>query len=95
MNDIQRNFSDLLRKTKLRLLQLHREANSGHIGGNFSCIEALMTLHHHIMKPEDRFVLSKGHSAGALYITLWSLGKISDIKTISLTKDVHEGGCSP
>ena len=27
-----------------------------------------------MMRREDRFVLSKGHSAGALYVTLWSLG---------------------
>ena len=75
MND---PFTRLLRRTKLRLLQLHRDANCGHIGGNFSCIDALMTLHHLVMKPDDRFVLSKGHAAGALYVTLWSLGQLSD-----------------
>lgn len=87
MNNIKRDFSNLLRKTKLRLLQLHWEANSGHIGGNFSCIEAMMTLHHRVMKPEDRFVLSKGHSAGALYVTQWSLGKISDSQLETFTRD--------
>lgn len=71
-------FPDLLRKTKLRLLELHREANCGHLGGNFSCIDALMTLHHLVMGPEDRFLLSKGHAAGSLYVTLWSLGRLSE-----------------
>ncbi len=66
---------------------MHHDANSGHLGGNFSCIDALMTLHHLVMKPEDRFILSKGHSAGALYITLWSLGKLSDSELKTFSKD--------
>jgi len=80
-------FNETLRLTKLRLLQLHYEANCGHLGGNFSCIDALMTLHHRVMKPEDRFILSKGHSAGALYTTLWSLGHLSDTDLKSFIQD--------
>lgn len=76
-----------LREARLRLLDLHQEANSGHIGGNFSCIDALMTLHHAVMGAEDRFVLSKGHSAGALYVTLWSLGKISEEQLKTFCKE--------
>lgn len=77
------SFFETLRLTKLRLLQLHYEANCGHLGGNFSCIDAMMTLHHRVMGSNDRFILSKGHSAGALYTTLWSLGRLSeeDLKT--------------
>jgi transketolase len=37
-----------------------------------------MALYHNVLGPLDRFVLSKGHSAGALYVTLWSLGLLSD-----------------
>jgi len=81
------SFLDTLRITKLRLLQLHYEANCGHLGGNFSCIDALMTLYHRAMRPDDRFVLSKGHSAGALYATLWSLGRISEEKLQTFTQD--------
>jgi len=61
-----------------RLLKMHFKSNCGHIGGNISCLDALMTLHHLIMSSEDRFVLSKGHAAGALYIVLWSLGFLSE-----------------
>lgn len=46
-----------------------------------------MTLHHCIMGPEDRFVLSKGHSAAALYATLWSLGRLSDAELRTFTQD--------
>lgn len=76
-----------LDRTKRRLLQLHYEAKCGHLGGNLSCIDALMTLYHVVMTPEDRFVLSKGHSAGALYATLWSMGMLSDADLASFTRD--------
>jgi transketolase len=68
----------LLLEAKLRLLQMHFESRVGHIGGNLSSIDLLMTLYHAVMAPEDRFVLSKGHAAGALYTVLWSLGRLSD-----------------
>jgi len=81
------SFPDTLRKAKIRLLELHYEAKCGHLGGNFSCIDALITLYHRVMGPDDRFVLSKGHSAGALYVTLWSLGRLSDADLRTFTQD--------
>jgi transketolase len=57
---------------------MHYESKVGHIGGNLSCFDILMALYHNVLGPLDRFVLSKGHSAGALYVTLWSLGLLSD-----------------
>lgn len=75
----------LLANARARLVQMHYESKCGHIGGNLSCLDVMMVLHHVVMQADDRFVLSKGHSAGALYITLWSLGKLSeaDLKTFS------------
>lgn len=66
---------------------MHYEAKSGHLGGNLSCIDALMVLYHATLRPDDRFVLSKGHSAGALYIALWSLGKLSDADLATFSQD--------
>jgi transketolase len=57
---------------------MHFEARVGHIGGNLSSLDMMLCLHHDIMKQHDQFVLSKGHSAGALYITLWTLGRLTD-----------------
>jgi transketolase len=68
----------IILRARRRLIDMHYRANAGHIGGNLSCLDALLTLHHQVMDVDDRFVLSKGHSAGALYITLWTLGKLSD-----------------
>ena len=67
-----------IKLAKKRLLEMHYASNIGHIGGNLSAFDAMMTLHHEVMSPEDTFILSKGHAAGALYITLWSLGRLSD-----------------
>lgn len=90
MNKSQPSNADLqtiIKTARLRLLELHYRSTCGHIGGNFSCIEALLTLHHTIMTPADRFILSKGHSAGALYVTLWSMGKLTETELNTFCKE--------
>jgi len=67
-----------LDRAKRRLIEMHYRARVGHLGGNLSCIDAMMLVHHEMLRGQDRFVLSKGHSAGALYVTLWSLGRLLD-----------------
>ncbi len=57
---------------------MHYESGVGHIGGNLSALDALLHLHHRAMGTEDLFILSKGHAAGALYVTLWSRGLLSE-----------------
>lgn len=69
---------ELLLRVKQRLLQMHYESGVGHIGGNLSSLDILMTLYHQVLRPDDAFVLSKGHSAGALYVTLWSIGALCE-----------------
>jgi transketolase len=68
----------LVKKAKARLLRMHYERGIGHIGGNLSCLDLLLALHHKVMGAEDVFVLSKGHAVGALYIVLWSQGVLTD-----------------
>jgi transketolase len=69
---------ELIRIAKRRLLEMHYQSGVGHIGGNLSALDILLCLHHEVMSPNDVFVLSKGHAAGALYVTLWTLGRLSD-----------------
>jgi transketolase len=78
---------EFVQRVKLRLLQMHFDAGVGHIGGNLSAIDTLLCLYHNVMKPNDSFVLSKGHAAGALYVTLWSLGLITDADLRSFHKE--------
>ncbi len=65
-------------RAKKRLLQMHFESGVGHIGGNLSCLDLLLALYHAGLSSDDQLVLSKGHSAGALYVALWSIGRLSD-----------------
>lgn len=78
MGDSSRSFEELLRRVKLRLLRMHYESGVGHIGGNLSALDILMSLYHRVLRPPDAFILSKGHAAGALYVVLWSLGRLGD-----------------
>jgi transketolase len=82
--------SVLRRKTSAayrRLLKMYYDAGSGHLGGSLSCLDAMMVLYHAVMTPRDRFLLSKGHAAGALYIALWSKGLLSDEDLNTFGKD--------
>jgi len=57
---------------------MHYEAKVGHLGGNLSALDAMLIIFHEYLEPRDTFILSKGHSVGALYTTLWSLGRLAD-----------------
>ncbi|MFM0568784.1 transketolase [Paraburkholderia caledonica] len=70
-----------------RLIRMHYESGVGHIGGNLSSIDALALLFNEYIGESDHFVLSKGHSAGALYTALWSAGKLSDEQLTTFHKD--------
>lgn len=74
-------------KARGRLIQMHFESQVGHLGGNLSCLDAVMVALHEFVGPNDRFVLSKGHSAGALYIALWAKGVIDDAELKTFHKD--------
>jgi transketolase len=80
-------LSDTIRVARRRLLQMHYESRVGHIGGNLSALDMLMVLHHGVLKHDDVFILSKGHAAGALYVTLWSLGRLSNHQLRQFHKD--------
>ncbi|WP_445145999.1 transketolase [Dyella sp. Tek66A03] len=70
-----------------RLVRMHYESGVGHIGGNLSAIDALAVLFNERMGAEDHFVLSKGHSAGALYVALWSANRLSDEDLTTFHRD--------
>src|SRR5258707_962646 len=69
---------DLIRRARARLLRMHYESGVGHIGGNLSALDLLVVLHHEALRPSDQFVLSNGHAAGALDVTLCTLGRLTD-----------------
>ena len=51
------------------------KANGGyHYGGCFSAVEILITLFDAVLRPEDRFILSKGHGCWPYYVLLREKG---------------------
>ena len=66
-------------KARLLAYQMVYRAQSGHIGGSLSAMDAMVLLYNEVLRVDpknpydpkrDRFVLSKGHCTPALYATL-------------------------
>lgn len=82
-DEVVDHLAEAARLVRRRDIQMVRAAGLGHVGGEFSVIDILVTLYLHAlnMSPEqlgdpdrDRFILSKGHAAAALYTTLAMAG---------------------
>ena len=76
-------LESIAKKVRAHSIKMIYEAGSGHPGGSLSAVDILVALYFHIMKHDpkkpdwadrDRFVLSKGHSAPALYAVLAESG---------------------
>ena len=51
------------------------QSNFGyHYGGSFSCVEILIALFDHVLQPEDKFIMSKGHACWGYYVLLREKG---------------------
>jgi transketolase len=68
---------------RIKVLDMLYRSKSPHIGSCFSCVEILSTLYGSVMKYDctnrylptrDRFIMSKGHAAAAMYATLAEFG---------------------
>lgn len=72
-------LSEDARRTRRQIVRMIGSAGQGHIGGDLSVTDILTTLFAYTMRIDpgapaapdgDRFILSKGHCAAALYSTL-------------------------
>ena len=81
VTEVRRRAAEIRRRD----LQMVVEAGNGHIGGDLSATDILATLYFGVLRVDparpddparDRFILSKGHCAGALYTTLAHRGFI-------------------
>ena len=78
-----RDFKKLSSAIKILILKTIFKVKKGHIGGSFSCLDILLSIYYSnifklkkknfIKEDNDIFILSKGHSAVALYSVLDSL----------------------
>jgi transketolase len=85
--NVDSSQQNLRMQATLRLLRMHYESKVGHIGGNLSSLDILLSLYRAVLAKDDLFVLSKGHSAGALYIALWTIGALQEEDLLSFHKD--------
>ncbi len=86
----------LARETRKWVIKMIYTAGSGHPGGSLSATDVITVLYFHTMnhRPEeplwpdrDRFVLSKGHAAPALYATLAQAGYFERNVLLDYLKD--------
>jgi len=92
------NITELKRKAidvRKDILKMLNIAGSGHTGGSLSMVEILVALYfykmHHDpknpgLKERDRFLLSKGHAAPALYAVLAECGYFNKEQLWTLRK---------
>jgi transketolase len=74
-------------KARKQIIEMLYKAKSGHPGGSLSAVDAIIALYnvhmnHNSKRPKDpnrdRFILSKGHAAPALYAALSQQGYFSE-----------------
>ncbi len=96
------SLAETARKIRVDILKMLNRAGSGHTGGSLSVVDILVALFFGHMRlsptdacwPErDRFVLSKGHGAPALYAALAALGYLrpDDLMTLRQVNSCLQG----
>lgn len=102
MGNKTKNLEEKIKELEAKALKVRRHiiemvyiAGSGHPGGSLSATDIIIALYFHIMRHDpknpkwedrDRFVLSKGHAAPALYATLAEAGYFPTEQLITLRK---------
>lgn len=91
IDELQKIANDI----RINIVKSVYSANSGHPGGSLSCADILTVLYFNQMninpqdpkaEGRDRFVLSKGHCAPALYSVLAKKGYFDESKLTTLRK---------
>ncbi len=81
------NYKELSREARLKVLDLIYNAQTSHIGSNFSCIDMLAVVFENTSLVHDRIILSKGWAAASFYFFLYKKERI--------TKSQLDSYCQP
>jgi len=85
----------LAKRVRRHIVEMTAAAGCGHPGGSLSCADILVALYRHTLRHDpqnpqwpdrDRFILSKGHAAPALYAVLAECGYLPIEELITLRK---------
>lgn len=69
-----RELEDRAKRLRRETLEMIYSRKQGHTGGAFSIMEILISLFYKIMKDDDKFILSKGHSCVPYFLLLREKG---------------------
>ena len=89
------NSFDRCKKYRKKILEISQSVSALHIGGAFSCVEILDVIYNEVMKKNDKFIMSKGHSAIIQYVILYYKGLISENDLKSYCKKDGKLGVHP
>ncbi|MBW2989043.1 transketolase [Candidatus Woesearchaeota archaeon] len=78
------NLQEKIRELRKKVIDYHYNTKTSHVGSSLSCVEILASLYYCIIKPEESFILSKGHASSILYVILNDRGLIPDEKLYGL-----------
>lgn len=91
------SLSDIAREIRLSTVETIAKYGKGHYGGCLSCVDILTAVYFSVLRPGDRFILSKGHAGSALYATLARAGILdrAELDTLNagglLGEEPHHG----
>lgn len=97
VEDVTASLQKMATRIRLSDLEMINRAKLGHIGGDFSVADILATLYGAVLNVDpanptapdrDRFILSKGHCAGALYSTLAYCGFFPEVELESFAQNL-------
>ncbi len=95
MNSSEIKFKQKLNLLRLELVKMSNRAKAAHLASSLSCIDIIATLYFKILNlnlrsiknlNRDRFILSKGHAATALYAVLAYKGIINKKELLNYGK---------
>ena len=100
------DIKKLSNKLRFRIIKMSHDTKAPHLASSLSCIDIVATLYESVLKIKsknpkwelrDRFILSKGHAATALYVALQHKKFINekDLKSYTKKKSLLEEHPSP
>lgn len=102
VSDRDASLQALAKQIRLAVLTGSKRANVGHIGSALSVTEIIAALYGEVLRASspddpdrDRFILSKGHAALALYAALWARGWLDEEALASYCQDGSLAGTHP
>ena len=92
---------ELARHIRRQIIEQSKRAHVGHIGSALSIADVLAALYGGVLRgapgdaDRDRFILSKGHAALAVYAALHAAGRLTDEELASYCSDGTALGAHP